>query len=124
LDRFDHPDVRCGDPGAFERPADFRLTDAFPADPRLVGDLADGPVTAHVLVDSPRAAVLLAQGTGGAVVERRSNGSIVFEVPCVNVAAFRSWLLDLGAEAEVLSPPEVRDQIVSWLRRLAGAEST
>lgn len=120
LDRFDRPEVRCGEPGAFERPPGFRPAEAFPADARLVGDHGDGPSTAHVLVDAPRAAVLLAQGTGGEVVERRHDGSIVFEVPCVNGAAFRSWLLDLGVEAEVLSPAAVRDDIVSWLQQLAG----
>lgn len=119
LDRFDPGEVTCGDPGAFERPAGFRPADAFPADARLVGDGGDGPLRATVVVDAPRAIVMAAQGNAGDIVERRGDGSVVFDVPCVNRSAFRSWLFDLGASAEVLGPPEMRDEVIAWLRALA-----
>ena len=38
------------------------------------------------------------------MLERGVDGSIVVSVPCRNVAAFRSWLFGLGADAEVLAP--------------------
>ena len=41
--------------------------------------------------------------------------------PCTNLDAFRSWVLGLGAHAEVLGPPAVRAAVVDWLRALAGA---
>jgi hypothetical protein len=37
----------------------------------------------------------------------------------VNREAFRTWVLDLLEHAEVLAPPELRDDIVGWLRALA-----
>lgn len=118
LDRFDGPEVRRGESGAFERPAGVRPAEAFPADARLVGDPGDGPQRARVLVDAPRAALVEVQ-VGGDVVERRPDGGVVFDVPCVNRSAFRSWLFELGTMAEVLDPPEIRDEVVTWLRALA-----
>ena len=56
----------------------------------------------------------------GSVVERRPDGSLVVEVPCANRDAFRSWLLGWGADAEVLGPPDVRAEVVEWLRAMAG----
>lgn len=120
LDRFDTTEVRCGSPGAFERPPGLRPADAFPADARLVGEVGAGPVVARVLIDPPRAAVLAAEGTAGDIVERRSDGSVVFDVPCVNRSAFRSWLFDFGAAAQVLHPEEIRDEVIGWLQALIG----
>jgi proteasome accessory factor B len=119
LDRFDTPEVTSGPENAFERPVGFRAAEAFPADPRLVGEAGEGARRAHVLIDASRAGVILAQRTGGEVAERRDDGSVVLEVPCVNRAAFRSWLFDLGADAEVLGPSEVRAEVVAWLRTVA-----
>lgn len=51
-----------------------------------------------------------------AVVREHGDGSVVVSVPCSNTAAFRSWVLGLGADAEVLGPPAVRADIVAWLR--------
>jgi proteasome accessory factor B len=119
LDRFDTPEVRVGEPGGFSRPEGFRAAEAFPADARLVGDIGDGARRARVLIDAGRASVVVAQRSGGDLIERRLDGSVVVEVPCVNRAAFRSWLFDLGEEAEVLEPDDVRDEMIGWLRALA-----
>lgn len=119
LDRFDSTEVHRGEPGAFERPPGFRAGDAFPADARQIGEAEGGIEAAVVLIDAGRAAVLMAQRSGGDVVERRPDGAVVLKVPCVNRAAFRSWLFDLGADAEVLGPPEIRDEVIEWLRMLA-----
>lgn len=121
VDRFDDPAVEVGDPGSFERPTDFRASQAFPADAREVGDPGDGPRTAQVLVDASRAALVVVQGGGGDVVERRDDGAVVIEVPCVNRGAFRAWLFDLGPDAEVVGPPEVRAEVVAWLQALSQA---
>jgi predicted DNA-binding transcriptional regulator YafY len=119
VDRFDDPGVDVGEAHTFERPADFRASQAFPADAREVGDPGDGPRTARVLVDGSRVALVLVQGGGADVVERRDDGAVVVEVPCVNRGAFRAWLFDLGPEAQVLSPPEVRDEVVAWLEAVS-----
>ena len=44
---------------------------------------------------------------------------LVFAVHCANRGAFRSWVLGLGTDAEVLGPPEVRADLVAWLHDLA-----
>jgi hypothetical protein len=44
---------------------------------------------------------------------------VVFAVHCANRGAFRSWVLGLGVDAEVLGPPEVRAGLVDWLHDLA-----
>lgn len=119
VDRFDDPVVEVGEAGTFERPADFRASQAFPADAREVGDPGHGPRTAQVLVDGSRAALVVVQGGGGEIVERRVDGSVVIEVPCVNRGAFRSWLFEMGPEAEVVGPPEVRAEVIGWLQALA-----
>ena len=37
---------------------------------------------------------------------------------CTNRGAFRSWVLGLGTDVEVLGPPEVRADLVAWLQAL------
>lgn len=122
LDRFDTTEVVRGEPGTFTRPEGFRASEAFPADARLVGDAGEGARRAHVLIDASRASVVVAQRGAGELLEQRPDGSVVLEVPCVNRAAFRSWLFDLGAEAEVLGPQDVRHEVIGWLRSLARQE--
>ena len=39
--------------------------------------------------------------------------------PAGNVGAFRSWLLGYLEHAEVLSPPELRSEVVAWLEGVA-----
>ncbi len=102
----------------FERPDGFDVRAAFPADAKLLGEIDDGPGTAEVAVDPPLADLVRAE-LGAASVVREEAGVVVFEVPCVNRDAFRSWVLGLGARAEVLGPPEVRAELVEWLRSVA-----
>jgi hypothetical protein len=40
------------------------------------------------------------------------------EVPCANLPAFRSWVLGFVEHAEVLGPPDVRNDVIAWLRRV------
>lgn len=108
-------DVSVGEADGFERPVGVDLTAAFPADPKLIGG-DDPDAVACVLVDEPRAAQVERELGPGRVVARRDDGAIEVEVPCANHAAFRSWVLGLVEHAEVLSPPERRDDVVAWLR--------
>src|SRR5207244_11066007 len=87
------------------------------ADPMTYGE--DQPVDAHVLVDAPRAGWVVDQLGEEAVVERRADGAVVVRLPVVNRAAFRSWVVDLLDHAEVLSPPELRADMVAWLDAVA-----
>lgn len=80
----------------------------------------DAPVTARLLVD-PEVAPAVAHHLGSdAVVAANDDGSLVFELQVTNPAGFRTFVLGLLDHAEVLSPPEARDDLVRWLRAIAG----
>lgn len=116
-------DVTLRQGAAFERPEGFDVRAAFPADAKLLGEADDGAATAEVAVDPPLAAVVRGELGDDAVVREASNGAgaVVFRVPCVNRDAFRSWVLGLGHHAEVLGPPEVRADLVAWLRSISAS---
>jgi predicted DNA-binding transcriptional regulator YafY len=106
---------------SFERPRDFDLAAAFPKDSKLLGaEPGDETPEARVLVDSSAGTAVERELGPDAVVETRADGSVEFRVPCANQDAFRSWVLGLGQHAEVLGPPEVRGELIQWLRRVAG----
>src|SRR5439155_1322230 len=65
-----------------------------------------------------RAAWVVEQLGADTVVEEQPDGSVVVELAVVNRPAFRSWVLDLLDHAEVLSPPELRTELVGWLDEL------
>lgn len=112
-------ELTVGDDGAFERPIDFDPRATFPTDPKLLGD--EPAARAEVLVDEPRAAAVSRELGEAAIVSRRPDGSIIVEVPCANLDAFRSWLFGLGEHAEVLAPAEVRADVMEWLQAMVGA---
>ncbi len=93
---------------------------AFPSDPKRSAPRRDDAV-AVVRVDADRAAERRARARvrRGCCAER-ADGSVEVEVPCANVPAFRSWVLGLLDHAEVVGPPEVRAEVVAWLRRAGG----
>ena len=101
------------DAAPFERPAGFDPRAVFPDDPKVLGG---GEGTAIVRIDAAIAPSVRREVAADAVMADRDDGSIDVAVPCANARAFRSWLFGLGAHAEVLSPPEVRAEVVSWLR--------
>lgn len=92
---------------------------AAPPSPWELGQ--DDPVAARLWVDAEQAA--WAEGHVGpdAVVERRADGSIVLEARVTNRGAFRSFVLGFLDHAELLSPAELRDDLVAWLERLCRA---
>ena len=72
-------------------------------------------------VDPARAAAVERELGADRVLERDEDGTVEVAVPCANRPAFRSWVLGLLDHAEVVGPPDVRAEIVTWLRALAGA---
>jgi predicted DNA-binding transcriptional regulator YafY len=116
VDRIDG-EAELGRAGAFTPPQGIDPADFVRADPMTYGE--DQPVDAQVLVDAPRAGWVVDQLGEQAVLERRSDGAVVVELPVVNRAAFRSWVVDLLDHAEVLSPPELRADMVAWLDAVA-----
>ena len=117
IDNAQNPDasVIAGASAGFERPSGFDIRAVFPSDPKLLGEPASQITRAVVKVSGERAALVSAEVGDDAVLARFDDGSIHVQVPCVNRDAFRNWLLGLTHFAEVVSPPEVRDDVISWL---------
>jgi proteasome accessory factor B len=116
VDRIDEP-LHIGVPNTVSPPDDI--------DPAaLVGDRpwtfgGDDLVVARVALDASVADAAAA----ASIVETRSDGTVVVEMEVTNREAFRSLILGFLERAEVLEPPELREDIVAWLKELAG-EST
>jgi len=53
-------------------------------------------------------------------IRRDDDDGLVVAVDVTNRAGFRTWLVTFLDRAEVLSPPELRAEIVTWLEDLAG----
>lgn len=108
-----------GPPAAFEVPRDFDLGGEGPSVPWRLGN---GEVQRAVAaVDQVAAPEVLADLGRDALVETRRDGWSVVQLEVSNPEAFRSWIAGLLDHAEVLSPPELRDGIVSWLGEIARA---
>jgi predicted DNA-binding transcriptional regulator YafY len=114
LDRFDGPPA-AGDPGSYER-AEGR---GGPRPPWEMGD--DEELAAELLVDAPQAGQVVAELGPHVVVEQRDDGSVVVALRVTNREAFRTMVLGLLDHAEVLGPPALRDDIVTWLDALASS---
>jgi proteasome accessory factor B len=114
LDRVEG-DVTAEGPGrAFERPEDVRS-----GAERQPWELGDEPaIEARLLVDADQAGYAVHLVGDEAVAERRDDGSVVLVLPVSNPLAFRSFALTFLEHAEVLEPPELRDDLIAGLRAL------
>lgn len=100
--------------GRFERP------EVGPGPPPDVWAFGDGEtVTARLLVDASQVARVQHEVEDGATVEVNEDGSAVFTFEVRNAEGFRWLALSLLEHGEVLEPPELRDDIISWLEALS-----
>ncbi|HEX2274816.1 MAG TPA: WYL domain-containing protein [Acidimicrobiales bacterium] len=114
LDRIESA-VEVGDQaGVFERRAA-----AAPAPPWEAGTAE--PVEAQLLVDGDQAGWAAGHLGADAVGERRPDGSVVLRVRVTNRDAFRSFVLGFLDHAEVVGPPDLRDEMIAWLEALCRA---
>ncbi len=115
LDRVEGA-VEVGEAGTFERPegrvAGVRL-EAW----RFAGT---EPVAARVLIDADHVPTATSVAPSATVVEERADGAVVLELEVSDVDGFRSFVLDFLEHAEVLGPPELREDVVGWLAAVAG----
>jgi ABC-type dipeptide/oligopeptide/nickel transport system ATPase component len=83
----------------------------------LVGETGCGKsVTSRALtqlIESPGRIV------EGQVLYHREDGSVVVEEVVCNREAFRSFVLTFLEGAEILGPPELRDDLIGWLEGMA-----
>jgi predicted DNA-binding transcriptional regulator YafY len=113
LDRIEG-EVGVGSPGSFERP-DTPVDG--PAQPWQLG--VDEPVTARLAIDADQAGWALDHLGDATVVAEASDGAIVVELTVTNRDAFRSFVLGFHEHAEVVGPPELRNELVDWLGGVA-----
>lgn len=114
LDRIDG-EVEVLDGPSFSRP-----TSDVPGGPVEPWQLGEGePVLARLAVDSSHAPWVVDHLGAEAVVDHADDGAVVVELPVTNPDSFRSFALSFLDHAEVLSPPELRDDIVAWLEKQA-----
>lgn len=113
-------DVAVGAPGEFERRAERSPTAAMPREPWLLRGDESERAEAVVRVDAVLAAKAVTDAGPSATVARHDDGAVTITMPVVQREAFRSWVLGFLDHAEVVGPPELRDDITSWLRRIAG----
>lgn len=112
LDRMEG-ELVAGEAGAFERPPHVA---SGPHVPWQMGD--EEPVSARVRIDADQAGWAVDHLGPDAGVDRHDDGSVVITLTVTNRDAFRSFVLGFLDHAEVLSPPELRDDLVAWLREL------
>lgn len=99
--------------GRFERP------EVGPGPPPDVWAFGDGEfVTAQLLVDASQVDRLRHEVEEGATVEVNEDGSAVFTFDVRNPEGFRWLALGLLEHGEVLGPPALRDDFVSWLEAM------
>lgn len=113
VDRIDG-DVEAGPAGAYDVPA--HLTD-LGRQPWQYGD--EPAVIARVAVDAEQAPWAVAHLGEDVVESRDDDGAVVVALEVTNRVAFRSFVLTFLEHAEVLSPQELRDDVVAWLEKVA-----
>jgi predicted DNA-binding transcriptional regulator YafY len=100
-------------------PFETRPTAETPGRRRQPWELGEGPsVAARVLVDADQAAWAVQHVGRDRVVDERDDGSVVVEVDVTNPAGFRSFVITFLEHGEVLEPPELRSDIISWLEAI------
>lgn len=113
LDRIEG-DVELGAARSFDRPSS-----GMPGARLEPWQLGEGEaVLGRVLVDADQAAIATATVGPEAVEERHEDGSVVIALAVRNRDAFRSFVLGFLEHAELLGPPELRDDMVIWLEAM------
>ena len=77
------------------------------------------PVVAEVWFDPAVAVAVRADLRGDGTVVRDDDEGLVVRLPVTYHEGFRSWVLSYLDRAEVLGPPELRDQMIDWLTKVA-----
>ena len=103
------------------RPGTVRVPDDFDAEATITDQLGlpgDEPAEAEVWVDALHAAAVAAALGARATSQAQPDGSVIVRFPVSHRGAFRSWLFGLLDHARVVGPPELRDDVVAWLREM------
>jgi proteasome accessory factor B len=121
VDRMDGA-VSAGEPGSASLPDGFDPDGALPDVPWRIGEGA--LVTVELRVDATVADLVLDELGQGVLTRRHDDGAAELHIEVTNTDALRSWVLELGDHAEIIGPEEVRADLVTWLRAVAGPART
>ncbi len=113
LDRLEG-DVGVGPSDSFERPP---ASGAEPPRPWEMGD--EAPLEARLRVDADLAGWAVDHLGPEALVVTGPDGSVELALRVTNREAFRSFVIGFLDHAEILAPPELRDDLIRWLTALA-----
>jgi proteasome accessory factor B len=99
----------------YEIPSDFDLRAYVD---RSAWELGEEAIPAEVLFHFP-ASVWASRNAEGELVEERSGGAAVRRFSVSQVNPFLRWLLSLAGDAEILSPPELREEYLAMAAETA-----
>jgi proteasome accessory factor B len=116
LDRIEGT-VTVGEPNGFERRP---LTGRGMLPPWEMG--GETPMAALIRVDADQAPFACDTVGREHVVTQHDDGSVDIMLTVSNRDAFRSFVLGFLDHAEVLSPPELRADMIRWLQDMPGPE--
>jgi len=114
LDRVDGA-ITSSEPGAFTPRGEGPGT-GMRFDPWRHGD--DPPVTAVLRIDPTQAGLSRGYVSEEASWVDHPDGSATLTVEVTNRRAFRTFVLGFLDHAEILEPPELRDELLEWLGAL------
>ncbi len=110
--------VKKGKSGSYTIPKNLNIASAVPTDRQMMAAGDYEHASAQVRIDPSLVRTVAREFGDTAKVRDEADGSAVFEIPCSNGYGFRLWLFAMVDNAEVVSPPEVRDMVVRWLDEL------
>jgi predicted DNA-binding transcriptional regulator YafY len=117
LDRIEGQ-VVTGEPGAFEPPEELP---ALRLEPWQIG--SGEPVAATVVVDAGHGGRARAAFGKDVVWESLPGGALRGTINVTNSEAFRTAFLEFGDHAELVGPPLLRADLLTWLHDTVGALS-
>lgn len=116
VDRFEGP-ITSGHPASFTPTVEQHGVAGIRFDPWRHGD--DPPVIAVVRIDADQAALSRTHVSEDATWTDLADGSATLEVEVTNRRAFRTFVLGFLEHAEIISPPELRDDMVAWVEAMS-----
>ena len=100
----------------YEIPDNFQVGAELPNFDWEIGE--SKPIMAKVRFDCEVAELVTALVGSDKVVSHNSDGSKIVEISVVGSQSFRSWILSYGSHAEIVDPPELREDLIKWLGQI------
>jgi len=109
LDRMKDVTIVEGEKAEFTVPKGFQIATYLNRAPWELSD--DKPVTVRVRINFPQSRWVIGERLGKVITAVTDDAGAEFEFAVRAVDPFVRWLLPLGKQAEVLSPPSIKKQL-------------